>query len=111
MIGTMTGYNPYSGMRHHLSPDGDGLGMTITRLQNVSPILDYNQFLRGLGAKHYKGESGDMWHYAHIPIIVMEQLIQKFGPQVVLGDDVDDEVIKWIEREAPYLKTGDFSLA
>ncbi len=52
-----------------------------------------------------------MWHYAHIPIIVMEQLIKKFGADVVLGDDVDDKVIKWIEAEAPYLKTGDFKLA
>ena len=110
MSGVLTEVNGF-GIRHHVSTDGDGEGMTITRLQNVTPILDYNHFLRGLGADHYKGENGDMWHYAHLPIIIMEQLIQKFGPEVVLGDDVVDEVIKWIEREAPYLKVGEFNLA
>jgi len=91
--------------------DNDGHDLVIQRMQDVSPILDYNKFLRSHGEAHYKGENGDMWHYAHIPIIVMEQLIKKFGADVVLGDDVDDKVIKWIEAEAPYLKTGDFKLA
>lgn len=111
MIGALTDYNPLSGIRHHMVPDADGDGMTITRLQNVSPILDYNHFLRSQGSSHYKGEDGTMWHYAHLPIMVLETLIQKFGPEIVLGDDVDDVVIKWIEREAPWLKVGEFNLA
>lgn len=103
-------WSPF-GIQHHTAADVDDDSLTITRLQDVAPILDYNQFLRSLGPDHYKGEDGNMWHYAHIPIIVMEQLIQKFGPEVVLGEDVDDEVIKHIERELPYLKVGEFNLA
>lgn len=99
------------GIQHHAHVDNEDGALIIHRMQNVTPILDYNAFLRSLGPDHYKGEDGNMWHYARIPIMELERMIQKFGPDVVLGDDVDDEVIKWIEREAPYLKVGEFSLA
>jgi hypothetical protein len=99
------------GVQHQMHVDEESGDMVIHRMQDVSPILEYNKFLRGLGAEHYKGEDGNMWHYAHVPIAVLEQMIQKFGPEVVLGEDCDDRMIKEIEVNYPWLKVGDFSLA
>jgi len=99
------------GVQHQTHVDNETGDMVIHRLQDVAPVLEYNKFLRGLGADHYKGEDGNMWHYARVPIAVLEQLIQKFGAESVLGEDVDNEVIKEIERNYPYLKVGEFSLA
>lgn len=98
------------GIRHEAHVDEETSELVIHRMQNVSPILDYNAFLRSLGSQHYKGEDGTMWHYARIPIAVLEQLIQKYGSDVVFNDN-DDTIIKYIEREAPWLKCGEFSLA
>lgn len=98
------------GVRHEAHVDNETGDLVIHRMQNVSPVLEYNKFLRSLGSEHYKGEDGTMWHYARIPVSVLEQLIQKFGHEVVFNDH-DDTVIKWIEREAPWLKCGEFSLA
>lgn len=102
------------GIRHHGSVDeGDG-GLVITRMQNVQPILDYAAFLRSLGPAHYKGkkdENGEMWHYARIPLIELERMIREMGPEAVLGGKDTKRIISWIEREAPYLKVGDFKLA
>ena len=96
------------GIRHVTRTDGDDL--IISRLQNVEPILDYNRHLRGLGAKHYKGEDGTMWHYARVPTIFMEKWIREFGADVVLGGE-DDTIIKLIERDYPAFKCGEFNLA
>jgi len=99
------------GVRHQAHVDNENGDLIIHRLQDVAPVLEYNKFLRSLGADHYKGEDGNMWHYARVPIAVLEQLIQKYGAEKVLGEDVDNEVIKEIERNYPYLKVGDFCLA
>jgi hypothetical protein len=98
------------GIRHITKTDDDGASLVIQRLQNVEPILDYNKFLRGLGAKHYKGEDGNMWHYARVPTIFMEKWIREYGADVVLGGE-DDTIIKLIERDYPAFKCGEFNLA
>ena len=85
--------------------------LIIHRMQNVSPILDHNAFLRSLGSDYYKGENGEMWHFAKVPPIIMEELCTKLGADVVFGEDPDGLLIKTIERDYPYLKVGEFNLA
>lgn len=104
-----TDWSP-NGIQHQAHVDEETDDLIIHRLQDVSPILDYNKELRSLGASYYKGENGDMWHYAKVPASVMEQMIQKYGPEIILGDDCDDRLIKEIEVNYPWLKVGEFSL-
>lgn len=99
------------GIRHQTHVDEETGDMIIHRLQDVAPVLEYNKFLRSLGPDHYKGEDGNMWHYARVPLSVWEQMIQKFGPEIVMGEDCDNRVIKEIEINYPWLKVGEFSLA
>lgn len=99
------------GIRHHLDIDNDDGAMIVRRIQDCEPILEYNKFLRSLGPQHYKGEDGNLWHYARVPNIILEEWIHKYGPDVVLNDTDNDFIIKLIEREYPYLKVGDFRLA
>lgn len=98
------------GIRHEAHVDDEDGALVIRRMQDVSPILDHNQYLRSLGSQYYKGANGDMWHYAKVPPIVMEQLLIKYGHEVVFND-YDDTIIKEIETNYPWLKVGEFSLA
>lgn len=101
----------HGGMIHEAHVDNETGDLVIHRMQDVSPVLEYNKFLRSLGSSHYKGEDGTMWHYARIPTPILEQMIKKYGPEIVLGEDCDDRIIKEIETNYPYLKVGEFSLA
>ncbi len=84
--------------------------MVITRMQNVQPILDYAHQLRSLGASHYKGETGDLWHYARVPTIFLEKWIKEYGADRIFKED-DSLIIQLIERDFPKFKVGEFSLA
>lgn len=99
----------HNGVRTETYSDNDGQDMVVRRLQDCSPILEHNAYLRSLGPQHYKGKDGDYWHYASIPIIVLEQLIQKFGVDVVLNGKDDGRLIREIETNYPYLKVGNWS--
>jgi hypothetical protein len=99
------------GIRTESYSDNDGHDLVIRRLQDVSPILEYNHFLRGEGEKHWRGEDNTMWHYARIPVMVMEELIIKLGADVVLGGKDTKRLLSEIEQNYPYLKVGGFSLA
>ena len=98
-----------NGIRTESYSDGDGHDLVVRRLQDCQPILDWTAHLRSLGAQHYKGKDGDYWHYASIPLVVMEKLIQKFGVDVVLNGKDDGRLVREIETNYPYLKTGDWS--
>ena len=98
-----------NGIRTVSYADNDGHDLVIKRLQDCSPVLEHNAYLRSLGSAHHKGKDGDYWHYASIPLIVMEQLIEKFGVDVVLNGKDDGRLIREIETNYPYLKTGNWS--
>lgn len=104
-------YEALTGVVTQSYSDEDGHDLVIRRLQDVSPILEYNQFLRSQGDKHWRGEDNTMWHYARIPIMVMEQLIEKLGADVVLGGKDTKRLLREIEQNYPYLKVGEFKLA
>lgn len=99
------------GIRTDSYSDEDGHDLVVRRLQDVSPILEYNHFLRGQGESHWRGEDNTMWHYARIPIMVLEQLIVKLGADVVLGGKDSKRLLQEIEQNYPYLKVGGFKLA
>ena len=99
-----------NGIRHTASVDESDNSLIINRMQDVSPILEMNKHLRSLGGAHYRGEDNTMWHYAKVPVIILEKLIREHGAEKIFSDD-DDTLIKCIERDYPLLKVGDFRLA
>ena len=96
----------HNGIRTESYSDEDGHDLVVRRLQDCQPILDHVAELRSHGSAHYKGQDGDYWHYASIPIVVMEKLIKKFGVDVVLNGKDDGRLIREIETNYPYLKMG-----
>lgn len=99
-----------NGIRHTAAVDESDNSLVINRMQDVSPILEMNKYLRSLGGAHYRGEDNTMWHYAKVPVIIMEKWIREYGADRVFSDD-DDTIIKLIERDYPAFKVGDFRLA
>lgn len=96
----------WNGIRTESYSDNDGHDLVVRRLQDCQPILDHVAELRSYGRDHYRGQDGDYWHYASIPLVVLEQLIEKFGVDVVLNGKDDGRLIREIETNYPYLKLG-----
>jgi hypothetical protein len=101
-----------NGIKRTVEGSADGETLTITREQDCQPVLDYNAFLRGLGSSHWRGADNDFWHYARVPIMELEKYAAEKGHQALQAflSGESDDMIKWIETEAPYLKVGEFSL-
>jgi len=53
----------------------------IETRQDVAPILDRNKFLANTDEYTKQGIKNEMWHYAHIPIVVQLQWLRKYGPE------------------------------
>lgn len=90
------------GIRNWVGVDSDGV-TTVQRIQDVSPYLERNRFLRD-HANRWRGEDNDFWHVASIPNIVIEGWMQK---GVNLFDENDwPKVQALLNGDYKWLKTA-----
>lgn len=94
-------YDPLTGISNWWDYDPETDKATITRTQDLQPLVDYNRELANTGQKD-GGIKQSWWHYANIPAIHQVKMRQA-------GIDLKDptatkRIIQWINEHAPYLK-------
>lgn len=82
----------------------DGDSLTITHSQDVESILGSVSALRNDDDYSKAGIKHDNWHYARIPNVVMLEMKQKYGIDM-MGKHIDwPAVTRCIDAHYPYLK-------
>jgi hypothetical protein len=71
--------------------------------QDVEPVLDYCKALRNDGMTDY-GIKQDMWHYAHLPPVIILKLRFEYGIDVFNRNHFK-RAFEIVNRDFPYLKT------
>lgn len=94
-------FDPLTGISNYWDYDAQTDKATITRVQDLQPLIDYNKELANTGKKD-RGIKHSWWHYANIPAIHQVMMRQQ-------GIDLTDpcavnRVVQWINEHAPYLK-------
>jgi len=95
-------FDPETGISHYFEYDHATDDTRITTVQDVQPVLEYNQALRNAGATDGGIRKG-WWLYAKIPAVVQLKLR-------ALGIDITDpgstkRIIQEINEHYPMLKT------
>ena len=82
----------------------------VKTVQDVQPILDLNKAQRNASPGKFDG-IGDMAHVARIPMVVVEDWINKYGINV-MAPNADDKkrMMALLNGEFKYLKTRDMKL-
>lgn len=83
--------NPW-GIRTEFQYDKVTKQSTIVQTQNVDAILDNNKEFANAGG--YKGEEGDFWHVASIPLVELEKWLREYRLEtgrVLFSPFVNDE--------------------
>lgn len=94
-------YDPISGISNWWDYNEETGKATITRTQDVQPIVDINKELANTGAKD-GGIKHSWWHYATIPAIYQVKMRQA---GINLNDPAATKrIIQWINEHAPALK-------
>lgn len=72
------GFSP-GGIREFVGFDNEDDSMVVKRIQDCQPFIDraHQIATSGLWRGEYDPETGDMWHVASIPNIVIEEWLQK----------------------------------
>ena len=97
-------YDPVTGIRQYHTYDDLNKQVTIETVQDVEPFLERAKTLRNDEQYSRDGIKNEMWHYAHIPVIVVEQILQKYGVNIFEKGQAK-EAFKIINRDYPHLKT------
>lgn len=97
-------FNPLTGESCTFEYDAHTNQMVLTHEQDVSHVLEYSHARATDGDYSKKGIREDMWHYAHVPNIVIVDMKQRFGVDFY-DKNHKGKVIDLINSEYPYCKT------
>lgn len=89
----------------------DGDDLHVETKQDVQPILDSNKAERNANTSRFR-RSDDMEHVARIPMVVVEDWINRFGLNAMSPSEEDTIRITALlnSPEYAYLKTRDMKL-
>lgn len=91
------------GIRTYVGFDNDDDSMIVRRMQNVTPYLERNHYLRE-HANLWRGEDDTFWHVASIPNVIMEQWLRE---GIDIWTDRDwPKIQRKLNGEFKYLKTA-----
>lgn len=74
-------YDPETGVTEIFHYDNQTGDVHIETRQDVEPILERNKALRNDEEYTKKGIKEEMWHFAHIPIVVQLKWLKKYGAE------------------------------
>ncbi len=97
-------FNPLTGEECWFQYDAHTDQAVMTHEQDVSRVLDYSHARMVDDDYTKKGIRDDMWHYAHVPNIVILDMKQRFGVDFY-DRNHKGRVIDLINSEYPYCKT------
>ena len=82
----------------------------VKTVQDVQPILDLNKAQRNSGHGKFDG-IGDIIHVARVPMVVIEEWMNKYGINAMApNDDEKKQIAALINGEYKHLKTRDMKL-
>ena len=101
-MATLLDFDPETGISHYFDYDNETDLSRITTVQDIEPLLEYNQRLRNERATD-GGIKAGWWLYAKIPAVVQLKMRAK-------GIDINDpgstkRIIQEINEHYPQLKT------
>lgn len=99
-------YDPLSGQTVVWDSDMASGRVTITHSQDVSSNLSHAAAMRSATGRDRKGIRDDMWHYAHVPNVVIMEMKQKHGVDFFNRNDWP-AVFKLLNDEYSQFKTTD----
>jgi hypothetical protein len=99
-------FNPLSGEAVWFQYDQHSDQMTVTHEQDVSRHLDYAHERSADGNYTRKGIKNDVWHYAHVPNVVIMEMKSKHGVDF-FDKNHAKRVFELLNTEYKHCKTTD----
>ena len=99
-------YDPMTGITEIFHDDIGSDKWAIETVQNVGPQLEAAKDMRNDSENTKQGIKNGMWHYAHIPNMVITKMINEDGINPYNPNHATD-LGKLIDRKYPYLKVTD----
>lgn len=96
-------HDPMTGITSYFEQEESTGRIHLSQECDVQAELDYCKGLANHDDYSKQGIKDEFWHYAHLPVIVIEQLLKK-GINVYAKGTIKD-VIKAINTDYPHLKT------
>ena len=96
-------HDPLTGITTYFDYTADDQ-MILTEEQDVTPILDSVAELRNDEDYSRNGIKNDMWHYARVPLVVVMDMKNRFGVDMMAPKPDWKSIFKIINREYPWLK-------
>lgn len=98
-------YDPITGITQYHEYDSVNDVTTISTHQDVEPILDANKRLQNNEDYKKLGMKQEMWHYARIPIVLVEKWLREDGIDVFNPDHSKKVFQKLNSSDYAYLRT------
>jgi hypothetical protein len=98
-------YDPNTGITEFFEYDSLTDTTTLSRHQDVEPLLEYNKILQNDAEYSKSGIKNDFWKYASVPLVLIEKWLREDGIDV-FDKNHDKRVFQKINSpEYRYLKT------
>lgn len=100
-------HDPLSGITTWFHKDSDQ-GFKLEARQDISAFLDANKAAQNEGIA--KGQKGDFWHAARVPMIILQQWANEAG--LPMNDPAFGEVVKkkLNDPDNRFMRTGVFQI-
>lgn len=79
MSGVLLDIDPLSGAIETMDYDTTTGKLTITRTENVQAVLDHNEQLYNDSGEAWRGADNTMWHFATVPVTVLQGWLKEFN--------------------------------
>ena len=103
LMETWTEYRPETGLTEHNAFDDATGKLSVTKLQDVEPLVEATKAIANSGATNAGIKKG-LWHYASIPLAVEYKLLMEYGLNINKKEHWP-RLFDVLNREFPYLKT------
>lgn len=95
-------YDDFTGITSTFEQEESTGIVHVSQSADVEGALEYTKALRNDEDYSKRGIKNEFWHYAHVPNIVLEQMIKRgLNPY---GPGMTKEIMKIIDRDYPHLK-------
>lgn len=100
-------YDPLTGIRTFHDFDHSTNQTIITQVQDVDAILNINKAMANDTSYKQKGIKEDWYHFATVPMLVLQQIMEKYNISIFNNDDLPKFEKILASNEYRYLRTVD----
>ena len=107
MARMLLGHDPITGISTWFDYEESTDRMILSDEQDVTPILEQARAMRNDGDYSRRGIKEDMWHYARIPLSILQEIKDKYGVDMRGANPDWPSFFAIINRDYPAFKATD----